>query len=195
MPKRLSVTLAVFFMAALISGCSASKEVKWRAFVEDKPRVDQEVQGNVGNWDNSPDAVSSQQKPTRKIYTMEVSKEPAESSASAEKIIEDARAKAKSQMQDKESQMTEDQFEVGSTEQDLDIPSFDEDTQTQSEESFHSLSEDTTYTVKKDDTLQKIAKQFYGSYGKWTKIYDANKDVIPDPNRIKPGIVIQIPKE
>ncbi|HBO97163.1 MAG TPA: hypothetical protein DE315_06255 [Candidatus Omnitrophica bacterium] len=49
------------------------------------------------------------------------------------------------------------------------------------------------YTVEKDDTLQKIAKKFYDSYSKWTRIYEANKSVIPDPDRIKPGTVLQIP--
>ena len=50
-----------------------------------------------------------------------------------------------------------------------------------------------TYTVKKDDTLQKIAKKVYGSYGKWYKIYEANKDKIKNPNFVKPGTVLTIP--
>ena len=50
-----------------------------------------------------------------------------------------------------------------------------------------------TYTVLKDDTLQKIAKKFYGSYGKWIKIYDANKNKMKNPNFVKPGTVITIP--
>jgi nucleoid-associated protein YgaU len=49
------------------------------------------------------------------------------------------------------------------------------------------------YTVEKGDTLQKISKKFYDSYSKWPGIYEANKDVIADPNNIKPGIVLQIP--
>lgn len=49
------------------------------------------------------------------------------------------------------------------------------------------------YTVEKDDTLQKISQKFYNSYGKWTRIYEANKSVIPNPDRIKPGTVLQIP--
>jgi len=50
-----------------------------------------------------------------------------------------------------------------------------------------------TYTVLKDDTLQKIAKKVYGSYGKWYKIYEANKDKIKNPNFVKPGTVLTIP--
>ena len=49
------------------------------------------------------------------------------------------------------------------------------------------------YTVEKDDTLQKISQKFYNSYGKWTRIYEANKPAISDPDRIKPGTILQIP--
>ena len=52
----------------------------------------------------------------------------------------------------------------------------------------------TDYTVEKDDTLQKISKKFYNSYSKWPKIYEANKELIPNPDHIKPGIVIRIPQ-
>ncbi len=50
-----------------------------------------------------------------------------------------------------------------------------------------------TYTVQKDDTLQKIAKKVFGSYGKWYKIYEANKEKIKNPNVLKPGTVLTIP--
>ena len=49
------------------------------------------------------------------------------------------------------------------------------------------------YVVEKDDTLQKISKKVYGSYSKWTRIYDANRDVIKDPNFMKPGLTLKIP--
>jgi len=50
-----------------------------------------------------------------------------------------------------------------------------------------------TYTVQKDDTLQKISKKLFGSYGKWYKIYEANKEKIKNPNILKPGTVLTIP--
>ncbi len=50
-----------------------------------------------------------------------------------------------------------------------------------------------TYTVQKDDTLQKISKKLFGSYAKWYKIYEANKDKIKNPNMLKPGTVLTIP--
>ncbi len=50
-----------------------------------------------------------------------------------------------------------------------------------------------TYTVKAGDTLSKIAKEFLGSAGDYMKIFEANKDQLTDPNKIKPGQVLRIP--
>ena len=50
-----------------------------------------------------------------------------------------------------------------------------------------------TYTVQKDDTLQKISKKIFGSYSKWYKLYQANKDKIKNPNVLRPGTVLTIP--
>ena len=52
-----------------------------------------------------------------------------------------------------------------------------------------------TYTVAKGDTLSKIAKQFYGKASKWRAIHAANKDAVPDPDRIYPGQVLVIPPD
>jgi len=51
------------------------------------------------------------------------------------------------------------------------------------------------YTVSKNDTLQKISQKFFGTTKKWTKIYDANRDILKSPNSIYPGQVINIPVE
>lgn len=50
-----------------------------------------------------------------------------------------------------------------------------------------------TYTVKKGDCLSKIAQQFYGNGSLYTKIYEANKDKISNPNLIYPNQVLTIP--
>jgi len=50
-----------------------------------------------------------------------------------------------------------------------------------------------TYTVVKGDTLSRIAKQFYGDANKWRKIFEANGDVIKNPDLIHPGQVLKIP--
>jgi len=49
------------------------------------------------------------------------------------------------------------------------------------------------YTVEKNDTLQKISMKFYGTTKKWTKIYNANKDVLKGPNKVYPGQTLNIP--
>jgi nucleoid-associated protein YgaU len=51
------------------------------------------------------------------------------------------------------------------------------------------------YTIKEGDWLSKIAGAYYGDVHKWSKIYDANRDVISDPDKIKAGMVIKIPLE
>lgn len=50
-----------------------------------------------------------------------------------------------------------------------------------------------TYTVEKGDTLSGIAKQFYGKASGWPQIFEANRDQLDDPDRIKPGQVLKIP--
>ncbi len=50
------------------------------------------------------------------------------------------------------------------------------------------------YTVKSGDTLSKIAKRFYGNAMKYPVIFEANREVIKDPNLIYPGQVLRIPK-
>lgn len=52
----------------------------------------------------------------------------------------------------------------------------------------------TTYTVKKGDTLWGIAKKYYGNGAKYTRIYEANKSKIKNPNLIYPGQVFTIPQ-
>lgn len=50
-----------------------------------------------------------------------------------------------------------------------------------------------SYTVKKGDSLSKIAKQVYGDAGKWKEIHMANNDKIPNPDLIYPGQELTIP--
>ncbi len=49
------------------------------------------------------------------------------------------------------------------------------------------------YTIVKGDTLSGIAKTFYGNAMAYSKIFDANREVIKDPNLIYPGQKIRIP--
>lgn len=50
-----------------------------------------------------------------------------------------------------------------------------------------------TYTVKAGDTLSKIAKDHLGNANAYMKIFEANKDQLTDPDKIKPGQVLRLP--
>ena len=52
----------------------------------------------------------------------------------------------------------------------------------------------TTYTVKSGDTLSKIAKELLGDANAYPEIFNANKDQLSDPDKIKPGQVLKIPQ-
>jgi len=53
--------------------------------------------------------------------------------------------------------------------------------------------EATFYTVKRGDTLSKIAKQHYGAASKYPVIFEANRPMLEDPDKIYPGQVLRIP--
>lgn len=50
------------------------------------------------------------------------------------------------------------------------------------------------YEIKAGDTLSKIAKEFYGNANKYPQIFEANREVIKDPDKIYPGQMIRIPE-
>jgi nucleoid-associated protein YgaU len=50
-----------------------------------------------------------------------------------------------------------------------------------------------SYTIQSGDTLWTIAEKFYGKGVLWPTIAEANKDVLPDPDRPKVGAVLRIP--
>jgi nucleoid-associated protein YgaU len=50
-----------------------------------------------------------------------------------------------------------------------------------------------TYVVVNGDNLSNIAKREYGDANKWRTIYEANKDLIKDPDLIYPGQQLKIP--
>ncbi len=53
--------------------------------------------------------------------------------------------------------------------------------------------EPATYTVQPGDTLSLIARQVYGLAHLWRVIFEANRDILSDPGRIRPGQVLKIP--
>jgi nucleoid-associated protein YgaU len=50
-----------------------------------------------------------------------------------------------------------------------------------------------SYIVQPGDSLSKISKQFYGDSNQYMKIFEANKDRLTDPDKIKAGMDLRIP--
>jgi len=53
----------------------------------------------------------------------------------------------------------------------------------------------TLYTVKRGDTLSAIAKNYYKDGSKYPQIFEANRPMLGDPNKIYPGQVLRIPPQ
>ncbi len=50
------------------------------------------------------------------------------------------------------------------------------------------------HIVREGETLSEISYKYYGSANKWQMILDANRNVIKDVNKLKPGTKIIIPE-
>ncbi|MGI9263089.1 MAG: peptidoglycan-binding protein LysM [Woeseiaceae bacterium] len=55
------------------------------------------------------------------------------------------------------------------------------------------VSKDEVYEIVSGDTLGGVAKKFYGKASAYMRIFEANRDIIDDPNKIYPGQKIRIP--
>jgi nucleoid-associated protein YgaU len=50
------------------------------------------------------------------------------------------------------------------------------------------------YTIQSGDSLSKVAKEFYGDANRWNDLFEANREVIKDPDKIYPGQRIRVPQ-
>lgn len=172
MLKTIMMGISLGGLALWIYGCGSSG-INVRTYAEDRSRVDQEIVGvdNAGYVGGSMQSGNiKRRKTTRKIYVMEISK-------GTGNILPIA-----------EEETTTDIIEL-KEETATDVAPLSVGPATAASKRFES------YTVEKDDTLQGIAMKFYGSHYQWTRIYDANRSVIPNPDRIRPGTVLQVPLE
>ena len=177
MVNKILTFTGIGILSLMMVGCSTAKNVKVKSYFEDRARVDQNISGNQGYMAGQGTQESG--KPTRRVFVVEVSKENSQQNTG-----DNGSSSAVSSTASTESVSSEMQAQPQVT-----LPKI-EDEETQSS---HSASGYTEYVVEKDDTLQKVSKKFYGSYGKWTKIYEANKSVIKNPDFLKPGTKLMIP--
>lgn len=49
------------------------------------------------------------------------------------------------------------------------------------------------HTVKSGESLSKIAKHYYGDFKKYQQIFEANTDILKNPDMIHPGQELKIP--
>ena len=67
-------------------------------------------------------------------------------------------------------------------------------TQDEPAEPIGATSGEETYTVQSGDTLWKISENHYGDGSKYMKIFEANSDLLDNPDQIFPGQKLVIPK-
>lgn len=189
--KRMITGLALAGIAALVAGCATSEQnigsVTVKRYTEDRPRIDQQLSGNAGYLYGEAKYENKQRKDTRRLYTVEFSREPKQ-----KKVIEKAPARFESK-----AALTGDESMIVPPLPD-EVYSYSEPAESEAYEIAPPAAPETLlpqqYKIEKEDTLQKIAWKFYGSYSKWTKIYEANKEVLSDPDHLIPGTTITIPE-
>ena len=49
------------------------------------------------------------------------------------------------------------------------------------------------YRVRPRDSLALVSQRFYGDGNRWLGIFEANEQVLEDPNRLIPGMTLVIP--
>jgi len=174
MARGIFAVVIVGFLLVSGYGCG----IKARTYVADRERVDQANTGNSGYVKGEGSGIKG--RPTRKIYVVEFEREK---KPAKKKIV-------KSETEETAAPVEEQKPDVTSMAQTSSAMARGE---TSAEAGAGATV--TEYTVEKDDTLQKISKKVYNSYGQWTKIYDANKDKIKNPNFVKPGTVLTIPQQ
>ncbi len=180
------LTRFAFLMLAVVfaAGCG----IKAETYVMTKDRVGITSNGGNAGYLSGTPQFQEPLKKTRKVYVLEVSRPLPESEI---KKIEQTVTTTTTTENGEESSVVR---ETTTHESRLHIPVIGDEPASRGEEvRFSGPKEALSYTVEKDDTLQKIAKKFYGNYSKWVKIYDANKENLKNPNFVKPGTVLTIP--
>ena len=73
------------------------------------------------------------------------------------------------------------------------IPDIGTESENKSDTGADSFDATQWHEVTKGETLWKIAEQYYGDGNLYSKIFEANRDILKDPNRINIGQKLRIP--
>lgn len=166
------ITVAIVFLV----GCMTV-----RTYTVEKPRTDTGIEGNRGYLTGGPSDEPPKNKfgDTRKISVFEIELEDrAKGTSTVQEPVE---------AEDEMVMETEDEsfFDYDDSE---DVAYVEEITIAEPEEP-----EAQQYIVQKYDTLQKISYKFYGTTKKWKYLYNMNKSVIKNPDKLYPGMKLSIP--
>ena len=188
------IVCSLLLAAFLLSGCVS------RVVPRDVDRVDQELVGNrgiiMGQASSKP---AAERKKTRRIYNLEIELPYREQQKSSRKTTSSKKYTEKKKVSQEKGSKTL-SFSKG--------PQVVYKTPSSAGLKYQGESgagilikgvqgkekEETTYIVKKGDTLQKISNKMYGTTKKWKKIYEANKKILKSPDMIKPGQKLVIPE-
>jgi nucleoid-associated protein YgaU len=187
--KNLSLIILVVFAA----GCG----VEARTYVMTKPRVGLDQTGGNGGCIMGKCAPTVPTETTRKVYVFELTRPVPESEVqkiekTAVNAITESAPVPDTTLPPESAPAASDNAQL--TQAPVVIPVIgDEPAAAPAPADNGGNLQEQTYTVQKDDTLQKISKKVFGSYGKWYRIYEANKEKIKNPNILKPGTVLTIP--
>ena len=158
-----------------------------RTYTVDKPRVDLEVNGNQGylkGTSNESRMPKNKLSSNRKISVFEVE-------LGRHNLHKGGQEKIKGNNISKTDENLSEQIVLKEPEESSENkPLLEQANKPKKNEKEYKL-----YTVKKNDTLQKISKKFYNTTRRWIKIYQANKDILKSPDKLYAGQVLKIPQE
>lgn len=165
--KSLLMLLALAAIATALTGCSVTTKMVTRE------RVDQDLTGTSGNRGylvGTPPAVG-ERKPTKTYIEVQVEAPAIEKENRVPRKTEEVAAAASAPETNFEAALSQPVTEKTEAREEL-----------------------RDYKVQKDETLQKISMKLFGTTKKWKKIYNLNKEVLKSPDKLRPGMVIKVPK-
>ena len=177
--KRLFPLLTAAVAALFMAGCA-----RINSQVVEKPRVDQDLQGNRGYLvGEAPPA--GERKMTRQVLETNVEM-PTARELNPWKV---KRGSAAAPQPETSMPAPTPSMPMESTQQEeMNVAPIE-----QAQPAEEAAPAATTYTVKRGDTLEKIAVKVYGDSNQWRRIYKANQTKLKSPSKIYPGQKLVIP--